>query len=103
MCNYFSHAIAEEAGLYKDRKVVLRDFAMLLAERPIWSSAALKERVTGFTDMEFDIMLPRVAYMFRNGAALCHFIHRSSFCYTQEKRHLSGWLGALEGVASRPP
>lgn len=82
--------------------MVLRDFAMLLAERPIWSSAALKERVTGFTDVEFDIMLPRVAYMFRNGAAQCRFVHRSSIGFN-EKRHLSGWLGAVEGVASRPP
>ncbi|EIE20604.1 hypothetical protein COCSUDRAFT_57748 [Coccomyxa subellipsoidea C-169] len=59
---------AEGAGLYKDRKLVLKDFSELMAERPIWSSAALKERVeSSFTDVEFDIMLPRIAYMFRNG------------------------------------
>ncbi|KAK9917158.1 hypothetical protein WJX75_001425 [Coccomyxa subellipsoidea] len=84
---------AEEAGLYKDRKVVLRDFAMLLAERPIWSSAALKERVTGFTDMEFDIMLPRVAYMFRNGPWRGLWVRRG---YDPRSDHTSHKYQAIE-------
>ncbi|BDA50476.1 General transcription factor 3C polypeptide 5 at N-terminal half [Coccomyxa sp. Obi] len=58
---------AEKGGLYKDQKAVLKEFSVLLAQRPVWTSAALKERVSGFTDPEFEWMLPRIAYMFRNG------------------------------------
>ncbi|CAL8464879.1 g4414 [Coccomyxa elongata] len=58
---------AEKGGLYKDQKAVLTEFSALLAQRPVWTSAALKERVSGFTDVEFEWMLPRIAYIFRNG------------------------------------
>ncbi len=61
--------IADKGGLYRDQKAVLKEFSALLAQRPVWTTAALKERVSGFTDVEFEWMLPRIAYMFRNGMA----------------------------------
>jgi hypothetical protein len=58
---------AEDAGLYKERKALLRQLAVKLKQRPAWTAAALKEQLPGLADADMDLLLPRIAYMFRNG------------------------------------
>lgn len=83
--------VPEKGGLYKDQKAILKDFMALLAQRPVWTSAALKERVSGFTDVEFEWMLPRIAYMFRNGMAYTS-IHCAprTLCSSSARRAVKG-------------
>ena len=59
---------AEEAGLWKERRAHLRACAALFVARPVWAGNALREAVPGMTGAESDILLPRLAYLFRNGA-----------------------------------
>ena len=56
-----------DAGLSRERKVVLKAMAANLQQRPIWSHAELAE-LDPLTPMpELDMILPRLAYIFRNG------------------------------------
>ena len=64
-------ACAETAGLYKDRRQHLQQLAALFGQRPIWSKPAICARFPGVPPGEFDIMLPRLAYIFRNGSRSC--------------------------------
>ncbi len=50
---------------------MLRALADLLARQPIRSQQDLQESVPGLTGQEADVILPRLAYIFRNGESLC--------------------------------
>lgn len=58
---------AEIAGLFKGRRATVEQLAELFKERPIWSTFALKERLTGLENADVDVLVPRIAYVFRNG------------------------------------
>ena len=58
---------AEEVGLKIDRRQMLRTAAALFAEQAIRSQQDLHGSVPGLTGQDADVVLPRLAYMFRNG------------------------------------
>lgn len=51
---------------------MLRALADLFARQPIRSQQDLQESVPGLTGQEADVILPRLAYIFRNGESLHH-------------------------------
>ena len=65
------HAPTETAGLYRDRKEILGAIAALFAQRQIWSAAAVHARFPHVTAPELDMLLSRLAFIFRNGRACC--------------------------------
>lgn len=60
-------ACAEIAGLFKGRRAILEQLEPLFKERPIWSTAAIKQWLSGIDNADMDILTPRLAYVFRNG------------------------------------
>jgi hypothetical protein len=50
----------------------LQGLVALFVQRPIWNRPAICAIFPGVGANEFDIMLPRLAYMFRNGARFSH-------------------------------
>lgn len=66
--NVIRCACAETAGLYKYRRENLQALAARFVQRPVWNKPALCALFPAVAPSEFDIMLPRLAYMFRNGA-----------------------------------
>ena len=63
------HAPTETAGLYKDRRETLGAAAALFAQHRIWSAAAMHARFPQLSAGELDMLLQRLAYLFRNGGA----------------------------------
>jgi len=49
---------------------MLRALADLFAKQPICSQQDLQDSVPGLTGQEADVILPRLAYIFRNGESL---------------------------------
>ncbi|CAL5229492.1 g12828 [Coccomyxa viridis] len=58
---------AEEVGLKMDRRQMLRAAAALFSRQAIRSQQDVQSSVAGLTGQDADIVLPRLAYMFRNG------------------------------------
>ena len=76
----FSAGPAEEVGLKMDRRQMLRAAAALFSRQAIRSQQDLQGSVPGLTGQDADIVLPRLAYMFRNGEpqpASCNPLHCS--------------------------
>lgn len=66
---------AEEAGLHRDRRQMLRAAAELLTSKAIRSQQDIQAGVPGLTGPEADVILPRLAYIFRNGELLTIRLH----------------------------
>ena len=61
---------AAEVGLQLSKRQMLRAAAGLLADRAVRSQLEVQDSVPGMTSPDVDLILPKLAYIFRNGDTL---------------------------------